>query len=87
MDWAFGGVGKFRRGFLENFFAAAADVDGGSQLEETVGHGLAEAGAAASYQDAFIAEEVVAEHLLVALDSEEMPANSRFLTGLSPGSE
>ncbi len=62
VDWAFGGGGKFGGGFLENFFAAAADVDGGAELEEAVGHGFAESGAAAGDEDALVAEEVVAKH-------------------------
>ena len=63
VDGAFGSVGKFRGSFLENFFTAAADVDRGSQLEETVGHGFAEASAAAGDQNAFVAQEVIAKHL------------------------
>src|SRR5580692_816236 len=62
MDWAFGRGGEFGGGLLENFFATAADVDGGSELEEAAGHRFAESGAAAGDEDALVAEEVVAEH-------------------------
>src|SRR5271155_4935497 len=57
VDWAFGGSGEFGCGLLENLFAASADVDRGAELEEAVGHGLAESGAAACDQDALVAEE------------------------------
>ena len=63
MDRAVGGVGEFCGSFLENFFAASADVDRGAELEKAVGHGFAEAGAAAGDQDALVVQEVVAEHL------------------------
>ena len=59
-------IGAFRRkfggGLFENFFAAAADVDGGSELEEALGHAFAEAGAAAGDEDAFVVEKIGAEH-------------------------
>ena len=40
-------VRKFGGGFLEDLFAAAADVDCGAEFEEAVGHGFAQAGASA----------------------------------------
>jgi hypothetical protein len=39
---------------LEDFLAAAADVDRGSEFEETLGHAFAEAGAPAGDEDAFV---------------------------------
>src|SRR5579863_3970651 len=41
VDRAFGG--ELSGGLLEDFYAAAADVDGGSEFEEALGHALAEA--------------------------------------------
>jgi len=49
---------EFRGGLLENVFAATADVDGGSEFEEAMGHGLAEAGASAGDEDAFGVEKI-----------------------------
>ena len=51
---------------FQNFFAAAADVDGGSEFEEACGHAFAEAGASAGDEDALVVEKVGAEHECIA---------------------
>ena len=59
-------LGEFGGGLLEDFFAAAADVDRGSEFEEALGHAFAEAGAAAGDQDALVLQKVGSEHLVLA---------------------
>jgi hypothetical protein len=62
VDLALAGSSKLGGGLFEDFFAASADVDGGAELEEALGHAFAQAGAAAGDQDAFVAEKVGSEH-------------------------
>ena len=54
--------GEFCLRGLQNFFAAAADVDFGAEFEEALRHAFAQAGAAASDEDAFVLQEVGIEH-------------------------
>jgi hypothetical protein len=53
---------EFGSGLFENAFAAAADVDCGSEFEESGSHAFAEAGASTGDEDAFVFQEVGAEH-------------------------
>ncbi len=62
VDGAFGGGGEFGGGLLEDIFAATADVESGAEFEEAMSHGFAEACAAASDEDALVAEKIVVEH-------------------------
>jgi hypothetical protein len=55
-------VHQFGRGLVAHDFAAAADMDLGSQLEKPCGHGLAEAGAASGYENAAPGEKLIVEH-------------------------
>ena len=66
VDCALRFLGEFGGGLLEDFFAAAADVDGGSEFEEALGHAFAEAGAAAGDEDALVLQKVGSEHLVLA---------------------
>jgi len=70
---------------LENIFAAAADIDGGAQLEEAVRHGFAEAGAATGNEDALGMEKIVTKH--ACSGSDEMTANAGSSPGLRPLSD
>jgi len=60
----FSTASRFSGGLLEDFFAASADVDGGAEFEEALGHGLAESGAAAGDEDALGVEKVGTKHSL-----------------------
>src|SRR5208337_1915068 len=63
-----GSLGReFGSGLFENFCAAAADVDRGSEFEEAFGHAFAEAGASAGDQDALRLQKIGAEHLFNSL--------------------
>ena len=66
---------EFRGRFLQYFFAAAADVDCGTQLEEASGHGFAESGAAAGDEDALFVEKIVAKHAVLPLVGIEQFGN------------
>ena len=82
MAWIVPLGGEFVGGLLQNVFAASADVNRGSEFEEAASHAFAEAGAAASDENAFVEKKVRAEHI-VPRDIRIAPANSWFLTGLS----
>jgi hypothetical protein len=54
--------GKFGGGLFEDFFAAATDVDRGSEFEEALGHAFAKAGATTSDENALGVQEIGTEH-------------------------
>jgi hypothetical protein len=84
VDCAVRFAGRVRRRFLENIFAAAADVDGGSEFEEACGHAFAEAGAAAGDEDALVLEKIGFEHRELSLGYLGNERRAGFLTGLCP---
>jgi hypothetical protein len=47
---------------FEDFFAAATDVDRGSEFEEALGHAFAKAGATAGDENALGVQEIGTEH-------------------------
>ena len=53
---------EFGSGLFKNVFAATADVDCGSEFEESGGHAFAEAGASTGDEDALVFQKVGAEH-------------------------
>ncbi|MHC2436729.1 hypothetical protein ACVMB0_004104 [Bradyrhizobium sp. USDA 4451] len=53
---------QFGGGLVADALASAADMHLGPELEEAGGHGLAEAGAAAGYQDAPPGKKLIGEH-------------------------
>ena len=56
------GVHQFGRGFITHAFTTAANVDLGTELEETRGHRLAESGAAAGDKNAPAGKKFFVEH-------------------------
>ena len=68
--------GEFGCGLFEDLFAAAADVDRGSEFEEAMGHAFAEAGASAGDEDAFVFQKVGAEHRILSHSHPSRLGNS-----------